>query len=155
MVLATRANDKTNVAVGALTVLVAGTFWLQRDYTTLYGGTFADPVIIILAVLGLVLLSLGLLGREVGRGTEVEEHIPASGLVAAVVLLAAWVSALSYLGYLVGGFVFFLLMSLYMRKQRPGPRGVALDVVVAAVVVTVFYLLFTEVLYVRLPELAF
>ena len=148
-------DDKNNIAVGALTVLLAVVFWVQRHYTTQYGGTFADPVIIFLAALGFVLLGLGLLRREVGRGTEEEEEIPVRGLIAAVVLLAGWVAALPYLGYLVGGIIFFLLMSLFMRKQRPSVRGVVLDVVVATVVVTVFYLIFTEVLYVRLPELAF
>jgi putative tricarboxylic transport membrane protein len=148
-------DDKTNIVVGVLTVAVAAVFWFQRSYTTQYGGTFADPVIIVLGGLGLVLLVLGLLRRPAGRGTEVEERLPVRGLVLAVALLAAWVAALPYLGYLVGGILFFVLMAVLMRTERPTPRGILLDVVVAVVVVTAFYLIFTEVLYVRLPELAF
>jgi hypothetical protein len=146
-------DDKINVAVAVLTVAVAAVFWSQRSYTTEYGGTFADPVIIVLGVLGLVLLVFGLLRRPVGRGTEVEEGLPVRGLVIAVALLTAWVAALPYLGYLVGGIIFFVLMAVLMRTERPTVRGVLLDAVVAVVVVTAFYLIFTEVLYVRLPDL--
>jgi putative tricarboxylic transport membrane protein len=148
-------DDKINIAVAVLTVAVAALFWSQRSYTTEYGGTFADPVIIVLGALGLVLLVFGLLRRPVGRGTEVEEGLPVRGLVLAVALLTAWVATLPYLGYLVGGIVFFILMAVLMRTERPTPRGIVLDVVVAVVVVTAFYLIFTEVLYVRLPDLEF
>lgn len=148
-------NDKINVAVAVLTVAVAAVFWLQRSYTTQYGGTFADPVIIALGVFGLVLLVLGLLRRPVGGDTELEERLPVRGLVLAVALLTAWVAALPYLGYLVGGVVFFVLMAVLMRTERPTLRGILLDVIVAVVVVTTFYLIFTEVLYVRLPDLEF
>ncbi|OLT00154.1 hypothetical protein BJF90_07820 [Pseudonocardia sp. CNS-004] len=96
-------DDKINIAAAVLTVAVAAVFWSQRSYTTEYGGTFADPVIIVLGALGLVLLVFGLLRRPVGRGTEVEEGLPVRGLVLAVALLTAWVAALPYLGYLVGG----------------------------------------------------
>lgn len=147
--------DKVNVAVGALTLAVAAVFWLQRDYTTAYGGTFADPVIIVLALLGLALLVLGLLHRRVGHGTEEEIRLPLGRLLIAVAVLAAWVAALPYLGYLVGGIIFFVLMALVMRAERPTIRGALTDVVVAGVVVGTFYLVFTEVLYVRLPELGF
>ena len=148
-------DDKINLAVAVLTVAVAALFWSQRSYTTEYGGTFADPVILVLGVLGLVLLVLALLRRPTGHGTEEEERLPVRGLVLAVALLTAWVAALPYLGYLVGGILFFVLMAVLMRTERPTPRGILLDVVVAVVVVTAFYLIFTEVLYVRLPELAF
>lgn len=147
--------DKVNVAVGVLTLAVAAVFWVQRSYSTQYGGTFADPVIIVLGALGLVLTVFGLMRRPVGHGTERAERLPLRRLVLAVVLLAAWVVALPYLGYLVGGIVFFGLMAVLMRTERPTLRRIVLDVVVGAVVVTFFYLIFTEVLYVRLPALAF
>lgn len=151
----TMTADRVNVAVGALTVAVTAVFWSQRNYTTEYGGTFADPVILALGVLGLALLVMGLLRRAVGHGTEAEERMPVRGLLVAVAVLIGWVVALPYLGYLVGGIVFFVLMAVVMRKDRPTVRGVLLDTAVAVVVVGAFYLLFTEVLYVRLPETAF
>ncbi|WP_043504570.1 hypothetical protein [Georgenia sp. SUBG003] len=66
MAAALASASRVNAVVGALTVAVAALFWSQRDYTTQHGGTFADPVIILLGALGLLLLVLGLLGRRVG-----------------------------------------------------------------------------------------
>ncbi|WP_052436626.1 tripartite tricarboxylate transporter TctB family protein [Georgenia sp. SUBG003] len=153
MAAALASASRVNAVVGALTVAVAALFWSQRDYTTQHGGTFADPVIILLGALGLLLLVLGLLGRRVGADTEELEQMPLRGLILAVVLLVAWTAALPLLGYLVGGVLFFALMAVLMRTERPTVKGVLLDVAVAAVVVGAFYLVFTEVLYVRLPEL--
>jgi hypothetical protein len=123
-----------NTAVGLLTVAVAATFWMQRRYTSEFGGTFPDAVMILLAVLGLVLAGLGLVGRRVGTPAEEVERLPLRGVARAVILLAAWVATLPLLGYVVGGVLFFFLTTLSMRKERPTWRGALLDTVVAIVV---------------------
>lgn len=144
-----------NVVAGLTMVVVAGAFWVQRDYTSQYGGLFPDPVMIALAALGLILAALGLAGRRVGDSDQEARRLPLAGLARAVLVLLAWVASLPILGYLVGGVVFFLVMALLMRTERPRPKDVALDLVVAVVVVTAFYFAFTNVLFVRLPELSF
>ena len=50
--------------------------------------------------------------------------------------------------------MFFTLMAVLMRTERPTLKNVALDVTVALVVVGGFYLAFTRVLFVSLPELS-
>lgn len=150
------ATSKVNVLVGALVVAVAAVFWFERGYTTLYGGTFPDPVIIILAALGLLLVVLGVLGRAVGESSDQDlERLPVLRLLIAVAALGGWVFTLPYLGYVVGGIVFFALIALLMRSGRPTWKGIVLDVVVAAGVVLLFNFLFTEFLYVRLPPFGF
>lgn len=139
-----------NVISGLAFVLLAAVFWLQRDYTSQYGGTFPDPVIILVAVTGLALTVLGLFRRQ---PVDPGEQVPVSGLVRAVVLLVAWIATLPILGYVVGGIVFFTLTALLMRDRRPDLKGIALDVGVAVGVVAALYVLFTQVLVVRLPEL--
>lgn len=152
----TRA-DGINIAVGAVTVGIAAAFWIQRNHTTEFGGAWADPIIIIFGALGVLLLVLGVLRRHVGGvDADAEEDVlPVRGLVTAGVLLVAWIAALPFLGYVLSGVVFFLLTALAMRRRRPGIRGLLLDVLIAGVVVGAVYLVFTEVLYVRLPGPAF
>jgi putative tricarboxylic transport membrane protein len=148
--------DKINIAVGGVTLAIAASFWIQRRYTTEFGGTWADPIILVFGALGLALVVLGVLRKPVGGADEGEEEsIPVRGLVTAGVLLVAWVAALPYLGYVITSALFFLLTALSMRRKRPGILGILLDVVIAAVIVGAVYLIFTEVLYVRLPGLRF
>ena len=78
-----------NVISGLAFVVFAGVFWVQRNYTSKFGGLFADPVIIAMAVLGLVLALLGLVQR---RPSEHKSEVPLAGLIRAVLLLVAWVS---------------------------------------------------------------
>lgn len=144
-----------NIVAGLLMVAVAGAFWVQRDYSSQYGGLFPDPLMMALAALGLVLAALGLARRGAGKPDAAEGSLPLAGLARAVVVLVAWIASLPVLGYLAGGILFFLIMALLMRTERPGLKDVALDAVVAAVVVTFFYLVFTQVLFVQLPELSF
>lgn len=140
-----------NVISGLAFVVFAGVFWVQRNYTSEFGGLFADPVIIVMAVLGLVLALLGLVQR---RPSEHKSDVPLAGVIRAVLLLVAWVALLPTLGYVVDGLVFFVLAALLMRDHRPSLKGLALDVGVSVGVVAVLYLVFTWVLVVQLPEFA-
>ncbi|MGC5629480.1 tripartite tricarboxylate transporter TctB family protein [Georgenia sp. Z1344] len=148
------ATTKVNVLVGIVVVALAGLFWSQRSYTTEHGGTFADPVILVLGALGIVLVILGLIGRDISGGDDQDlERLPIMRLAIAVAVLAAWVLTLPYLGYVVGGIIFFVLTALLMRKERPSWKGVLLDVAVAVVLLLAFNYVFSEYLYIRLPEL--
>lgn len=140
-----------NVISGLGFMVFASVFWVQRDYTSKFGGLFADPVIIAMAVLGLVLALLGLVQR---RPSEHKSDVPLAGVIRAVLLLVAWVALLPTLGYVVDGLVFFVLAALLMRDHRPSLKGLALDVGVSVGVVAVLYLVFTWVLVVQLPEFA-
>lgn len=139
----------SNVISGLAFVVLAGIFWVQRSYTSEFGGLFPDPVIIVVAVLGLILAVLGLVQR---KASEHKSDVPLTGLIRAVLLLVAWVALLPTLGYVVGSLVFFVLTALLMRGHRPSLKGLALDVAVSVAVVGVLYLLFTTVLIVELPE---
>lgn len=140
-----------NVISGLGFMVFASVFWVQRDYTSKFGGLFPDPVIIAMAVLGLVLALLGLVQR---RPSEHKSDVPLAGVIRAVLLLVAWVALLPTLGYVVDGLVFFVLAALLMRDHRPSLKGLALDVGVSVGVVAVLYLVFTWVLVVQLPEFA-
>ena len=156
MARALSAASRVNLIIGVLVVALAGVFWTQRSYTTPYGGTLPDPVMIVLAVLGLALAVLGLLGREVGSSSDQDlERLPVARLAISVAALAGWIFTLPYLGYGVGGIIFFVLVAFLTRSERPTWKGILLDVAVAAATVLIFNYLFTEFLYVRLPTLGF
>lgn len=154
MARALSATSKANLAIGLVLVAIAAVFWSQRNYSSPYGGTFPDPIIIVLGVLGLALAVLGLLGKEVSGGDDQDlERLPLGRLAIAVVVLAAWAVSLPYLGYIAGGILFFTMCALLMRKTRPTWKGVLLDVVVATGLLFACDYVFREFLYVQLPLL--
>jgi putative tricarboxylic transport membrane protein len=143
-----------NIVGGAAVLIVCLVFWVQRDYTSQYGGLFPDALLIVLAVLSLILIARGIFVRD-ESGWDTEGRLAPRDLGRAVVLLAAWVASLPILGYLVGGIVFFTLVAALMRTERPRAKDIALDLVVGVGVVGAFYLAFTRLLYVNLPGLPF
>lgn len=142
-----------NIIGGFSVLLVCLTFWTQRDYTSDFGGLFPDAVMTVLAGLSVLLIARGLLWRH-ESGWHGEGRLTFRHLIRALLLLTAWVASLPFLGYLLGGILFFTLVSLLMRTEPLTWKSVVLDVVVAVGVVGIFHLAFTEVLYVTLPALS-
>jgi hypothetical protein len=140
-----------NIVGGLAMIGLCLVFWLQRDYSSDNGGIFPDAIMISLTVLSLALVARGVFWRR-ETGWNATEHLSAAGLARAFLLLVAWVASLPLLGYVVGGVIFFTLMALLMRTARLTVKKVAMDLGVALVVVGGFYVIFTRVLLVNLPE---
>ncbi|WP_028279232.1 tripartite tricarboxylate transporter TctB family protein [Arthrobacter sp. H5] len=142
-----------NIIGGAAVLVICLIFWVQRDYSSEYGGIFPDSVLIALAALSVVLIARGLLRRQ-DTGWDTTGRLGYRDLGRALLLLTAWVVSLPILGYFYGGILFFTLVALLMRTSRPTWKQILLDLGVAVVVVGAFYLAFTQILYVTLPELS-
>lgn len=143
-----------NIVGGCAVLILCLVFWVQRDYTSQYGGLFPDALMIVLAVLSLIMIARGVFRRH-ESGWHPEGRLEPLDLGRAIVLLAAWVASLPILGYLVGGILFFTLVAALMRTERPRVKDIALDLVVGVGVVGAFFLAFTRLLYVNLPGLPF
>ncbi|WP_026549314.1 tripartite tricarboxylate transporter TctB family protein [Arthrobacter sp. Br18] len=142
-----------NIIGGFVVLIFCFIFWIQRDYTSDYGGLFPDVVMVVLAALSVMLIARGVLWRH-ESGWDTTGRLNYRDLGRALILLIAWVISLPVLGYLVGGILFFTLVAVMMRTERPTLKNLALDLGVAVAVVGVFYLGFTQVLYVTLPEVS-
>ncbi|WP_109473025.1 tripartite tricarboxylate transporter TctB family protein [Ornithinimicrobium cavernae] len=149
---------KNIITALGLLVLVAS-FVVQRDYRFPHTNLLPDASLVVLGVLSVVLLVQGLRQRALAgaapddAAVDDEEAVGLWDLGRAVLLMAAWVVALPRLGFLAAGIAFCTLISLTMRSERITPKAVLMDAAVATVIVLVLYLSFTQVLYVRLPEL--
>ena len=143
-----------NIIGGAVVLLVCLIFWVQRNYSSEYGGIFPDAVLVALSILAVVLVARGVLWRNRETGWHDTGRLGYKDLGRALILLVAWVASLPILGYLYGGILFFTLVAVLMRTSRPNWKNILLDLGVAVVVVVLFYLAFTQVLFVSLPELS-
>lgn len=137
---------------GAFTLAVAALFWVQRSYQSQYSGMFPDPVILLTALLGILLVIRGLLKPAMSAPEAGSESVPlVTGLVITAIIFA-WAAMLRPLGFLAAGTVPFFAMCRFARTQRSGWRGLLLDLVVSIASVFLLYFIFTEFLLVRLPR---
>lgn len=141
-----------NLVTGGLLLLLVMSFWVQRAYRFPHTHLLPDAVMVVLVVLSLWLMVVGWRTRRTEEVHE-EEALHRADLARAVAILTAWVLALPWLGFVLSGIVFATIISVSMRDDGRSVRKVALDLAVNAAVVVAIYLAFTQVLYVRLPEL--
>jgi hypothetical protein len=143
-----RERINSDSICGAIVFLLTLAFWIERSYANPLAGYFPDFVLTLLALMSVVLIGRGIL-KPPGDGTA--EFPRFSRLAVAVALLAVWVFLLSFLGFLAGGVVMFLAVSLYMRGSPIEIKGVLLDVVVSVALVVIVHAVFMRILNVPLP----
>lgn len=141
-----------NMLTGGLLLALVISFWVQRDYRFPHTNLLPDATMVVLGVLSLWLVVEGWRTRARHEEHE-EEALRWVDLGRAVALLAAWIVALPWLGFVLSSIVFAALIAITMRTEPLTVRRVALDLLVNAGVVLAIYLAFTQVLYVRLPQL--
>lgn len=139
---------RVDLVTGTVVLGVVGAFAVQRDYDNPLAGVFPDLTLVVLTVLGLLLVARGLVRPE--RFAPFEDvRLPM--LFASMALLAAWVLLLVPAGFLPGGVLAFLGITIFIRRRSFRPRHLLWDVPVAVVVVWACFLVFTRVFYVPLP----
>lgn len=141
-----------NLVTGGLLLLLVTSFWVQRAYRFPHTHLLPDAVMVVLVVLSLWLMVAGWRTRRTEEVHE-EEALHRGDLARAVAILTAWVLALPWLGFVLSGIVFATIISISMRDDGRSVRKLVLDLGVNTAVVVVIYLAFTQVLYLRLPEL--
>lgn len=139
---------RANVICGAILLVVAGAFWIQREYDNPLVGVFPDFILIVLALLGVGILVHGIMR---GDRTRRPRQISLRMFAIAAALVIGWAFALGIFGFTISGVAAFLIMALLIREGRPRLRDVVQDAVVAVVVVVGCFLVFTRVLLVPLP----
>ncbi|WP_165874270.1 tripartite tricarboxylate transporter TctB family protein [Rubrobacter taiwanensis] len=142
---------KLSLVAGIVTLVIALSFGLQRNFSPL-GGLFPDAVLTVLTLLGIVMIIRGI--REPARERPFA-GIAASGLLAAIAILAVWVFSLGVAGFVISGLVFFLITALFLRERPVRIRVVLVDAAISTLFVVGIYLIFTRVLLIPLPQAPF
>jgi hypothetical protein len=134
---------------GAVVLLAAIVFWFQGGYTNPLAGYFPNTILLAMAAMAVVLIVRGIVrpsSAEDDSDAEAPAEVRLGGLAKAAVLLAVWVLALWFLGYIM-----FCVVSLSLREAPLSLRTVLVDVAISVVVVGGVYLAFTNLIFVPLP----
>jgi hypothetical protein len=131
--------------------------WVQRDYTTPFGGIFPDRIMILMT--GLVILTLILsFTRYRTMKEEDEKKAPTSGdkrwldmsVVIAIMLL--WVVLLRYAGFTLSGVVGFSSIAWYISGERKNWRVIVMAVILGLAITYLIVFIFGYLLLVPLPQ---
>jgi xanthine/uracil permease len=131
--------------------------WMNRGYTTPFGGIFPDAVMILMTIL----IALSLIRSFTSRhAVEVENHQLEGekeekhwlDMAVVMVILLLWVLLFRYLGFAVAGVVGFASIAWYISGKRKDWKMVVKAVLVGMVVTFVLMAIFGYLLQVPLPE---
>lgn len=125
-------------------------FWFGRGSWSPLSAMFPNTVLVTMGALSIGLLIQSVVRREI-RPVFAEGN--RTRIVATAFALLAWVWSIRYLGFYLAGLVFFTGLTLYIASasRRITARQVAIWTVIVAAELTALYLVFTNLLAVRLP----
>jgi Na+/melibiose symporter-like transporter len=131
--------------------------WVQRSYTTPFGGIFPDRVMIIMAVFVVVTLILSFTRyrtmKEEGEQKESETGEKRwLDMAVVIVIMSLWVLLLRYAGFALSGVVGFASIAWYISVQRKDWKTVVKALLMGLVITYLIVFIFGYLLKVPLPQ---
>jgi hypothetical protein len=145
-------NTNTDLVAGVIGLGLSTVFWfsIERDIMRL-SIMFPKAMIAIMALISVVLLVKGFKKAEHQNLFDVGSNlrVAVTGLI-----FFSWGVAIAYLGFFVSSVVAIFAMAAYlaMARRQLTPGVLALWLVIVICEVAFFYLIFTQLLHVPLPE---
>lgn len=138
----------TDIIGGAFMILSAVLFYSQIGNFTNFGLLFPRAIIFILMVLGFGLLLKAKFNPHYSEIFAMEEK---SKMILVAVVGLAWVLLLNRIGFAVTSF-FALSLAIFILEEERSLKVLVKDFLIGGVEVTFFYLIFSRLLLVPLPE---
>lgn len=143
--------------LGSLLMLVfIAVLWVQRDYTTPFGGIFPDRIMIIMAAFIVVTLILSFTPyRVMKEGDEKEEAVTEGkrwlDMVVVIAIMLLWVLFLRYVGFALLGVAGFASIAWYISGERNNWRTIVKAVAVGLAITYLIIFIFGHLLQVPIP----
>ena len=147
--LPSNTGVNTDLVIGFVTIATALVAFVNTRELSRFGGLFVEHCMIALAVLGLVTVVKGFVRPE--RSAFFESSAERNRVMAGTGILAGYLFALPYLGFLVASICFYFVMQRSLRAEAAGARSLALAAVTSVAVSGALYALFHYILLVPLP----
>lgn len=113
------------------------------------GKIFVDYVLVVIASLSMIIVAKGFIKPE--RLRFFESVVERNNILAGLLILALYLFLMPRIGFLPSSYLFYLVLSLYLSDDRLASKRIVQSVVLSAIVVTGFYLVFQKGLGVPLP----
>ena len=141
----------TEIASGVIGLILSAVFFFALEDISWMSILFPKTLVYIMALIAVALVVRGILNPSRDRVFHVGSNVR---WMVTGVLFFAWVLFMPVLGFFVSTVVFMTIIVGYLARARTqvtiGKLMIWMPIVIAEV--TFFYLIFTKVLYVPLPE---
>jgi Na+/melibiose symporter-like transporter len=130
--------------------------WVQRSYTTPFGGIFPDRVMIIMTIFVVVTLILSFTRYRTIKEEEKEESETGekrwSDMAVVIVIMMLWVLLLRYVGFALSGVVGFASIAWYISGQRKDWKTIVKALLMGLAITYLIIFIFGYLLKVPLPK---
>ena len=139
-----------DLIIGFSSLAVAGVvFVATRDLSRL-GGLFVNYTLVVILILSALMLIKGFVKPQ--RLSFLESSAERNNVIIGVVILVVYLILMPLVGFLPASYLFYAIFNLYLAQDRWSLKNILRSVLISAVVVTVFYMVFRFLLAVPLPE---
>ncbi len=145
--------------LGSVLMLVfIAVLWVQRDYTTPFGGIFPDRIMIIMASFIVLTLILSFTPYRVMKEKEDEKSEAVTegkqwlDMVVVIAIMLLWVLFLRYVGFALSSVVGFASIAWYISGERNEWRMIVKAVALGLAVTYMIIFIFGHLLLVPLPQ---
>jgi putative tricarboxylic transport membrane protein len=130
--------------------------WVQRGYTTPFGGIFPDRVMIIMTIFVVVTLILSFTRYRTMKEEEQKESETGEkrwlDMAVVIVIMMLWVLLLRYVGFALSGVVGFASIAWYISGQRKDWKTVVKALLMELAITYLIVFIFGYLLKVPLPQ---
>jgi hypothetical protein len=130
--------------------------WVQRRYTTPFGGIFPDRVMIIMAIFVIVTLVLSFTPYRTMKEEEKKDSETVKkrwlDMAVVIVIMMLWVLLLRYAGFALSGVVGFASIAWYISGERTNWKMIVKAVVLGLAITYLIVFIFGYLLKVPLPQ---
>ena len=139
-----------DLIIGFSSIVLAGVvFVATRDLSRL-GGLFVNYTLVVIFILSVLMLIKGFVKPQ--RLSFFDSSEERNNVIVGVVILVVYLILMPLVGFLPASYLFYAIFNLYLAQNRWNWKNILRSVVISAVVVTVFYMVFRFLLAVPLPE---
>lgn len=139
-----------DLIIGFSSLAIAGVAYLVTRELSMLGGVFVNYLLVIIGVLSVVEIFTGFVKPD--RIRFFESAGERNNILIGLIILAAYLILLPFIGFLPASYCFYFGFNLFLGENRWQTRNILQSAGLSAVVVTVFYFVFSRFLGVPLPE---
>jgi len=131
-------------------LVIAAILWPQMKRLTYFGVVFPRAVLVALVAAAVLLLLLTLVRREGGKADIEAPNLGTVGIV--IVLMAAWIAVMPWLGFYVSSVAAFGVLMLVIDPSVRNVKSFFVSLTGVAIELAIFYVAFSTLLEVPLPR---